>query len=86
MKNKKEIKALDNTLKHLKNRNAKYRDSFQNKGTTRQDLARKKRFEDNCRAASENFWRKKKKLEKLEKEFDEDTNRLKEIHAKVISS
>jgi hypothetical protein len=46
-------------------------------------LARKKRFEDNCRAASENFWRKKKKLEKLEKEFDEDTNRLKEIHAKV---
>jgi len=28
MKNKKEIKALDNTLKHLKNRNSKYRDSF----------------------------------------------------------
>ncbi len=46
MKNKKEIKALDNTLKHLKNRNSKYRNSFLNKGQTRQDIARQKMLEN----------------------------------------
>ena len=46
LKSKKEIKALDNTLKHLKNRNSKYRDSFQNKGTTRNDIARRKMLEE----------------------------------------
>jgi len=40
-------------------------------------------LENQCRAASENLFRKKKELEKLEKEFEEDTNRLKEVHARV---
>jgi len=33
-KSEKELKALDNTINHLKSRNSKYRDSFLNKVTT----------------------------------------------------
>ena len=40
-------------------------------------------LENQCRAASENLFRKKKELEKIEKEYEEDTNRLKEVHARV---
>ena len=37
-KSEKELKALDNTIDHLKNRNSNYRDSFLNKGITEDDI------------------------------------------------
>ncbi len=62
LKSEKELKALDNTLSHLKNRNSKYRDGFLNKGVTEQDVSHKDGLEDQCRAASENLFKKKKEL------------------------
>ncbi len=46
LKSEKELKALDNTLSHLKNRNSKYRDGFLNKGVTEQDVSHKDGLED----------------------------------------
>lgn len=36
LKSEKELKALDNTLNHLRNRNSNYRDNFLNKGVSAQ--------------------------------------------------
>jgi hypothetical protein len=79
LKSEKELKALDNTLSHLKNRNSKYRDGFLNKGVTNEDIQHKDGLEDQCRAASENLFKKKKELQKVTKEYEEDMRRYTEI-------
>lgn len=58
----KEIYALLNTLDHLKARNKNYRDKFQ-KGAEGADLERKQILEDQCRAASETLFRKRRDLQ-----------------------
>ena len=61
----KELQALINTLNHLKNRNSTYRDSFLNRGSTSNDLEQLEALEEQCRAASENLFSKKKELYKI---------------------
>lgn len=58
----KEIKALLNTLDHLKVRNKNYRDKFM-QGAEGADLERKQILEDQCRAASETLFRKRRDLQ-----------------------
>ena len=74
----KEIKALANTLDHLKMRNKNYRDKFQ-QGAEGADLEKKQILEDQCRAASETLFKKRRELQKLQKDYDEDARRLMEI-------
>ena len=57
----KEIKALSNTLDHLKMRNKNYRDKFI-QGVGGADLSKKEILEDQCRAASETLFRKRREL------------------------
>ena len=57
----KEIKALANTLDHLKMRNKNYRDKFQ-QGAEGADLEKKQILEDQCRAASETLFKKRREL------------------------
>jgi hypothetical protein len=83
IKSEKELKALDNTLNHLRNRNSKYRDSFVNKGVTVNDLEEKSKVEEQTRAASENLFKKKKDLQTAQKEYEEDVRRLNEISQKI---
>ncbi|KAM3137530.1 hypothetical protein pb186bvf_010320 [Paramecium bursaria] len=82
-KREKELMALDNTLSHLKNRNSKYRDSFLNKGVTNQDMNHKDGLEDQCRAASENLFKKKRELQKITQEIEEDMRRCTEIQNRI---
>ncbi len=77
----KEIKALANTLDHLKMRNKNYRDKFM-QGAEGADLEKKQILEDQCRAASENLFKKRRELQKLQKEYDDDARRLMEIKTK----
>ena len=77
----KEIKALANTLDHLKMRNKNYRDKFQ-QGAEGADLEKKQILEDQCRAASETLFKKRRELQKLQKDYDEDARRLMEIKTK----
>ena len=74
----KEIKALANTLDHLKMRNKNYRDKFQ-LGAEGADIEKKQILEDQCRAASETLFKKRRELQKLQKDYDEDARRLMEI-------
>jgi len=46
LKSEKELKALDNTLSHLRNRNSKYRDGFLNKGVTQEIKDSKEALDD----------------------------------------
>ena len=57
----KEIMALANTLDHLKMRNKNYRDKFM-QGAEGADLEKKQILEDQCRAASENLFKKRREL------------------------
>lgn len=74
----KEIKALQNTLDHLKKRNHNFRDKFI-QGAEGADLEKKQILEDQCRAASETLFKKRRELQKLQKEYDDDMRRLMEI-------
>ena len=64
----KEIKALLNTLDHLKVRNKNYREKFQ-KGAEGADLDRKHVLEEQFRAASEALFRKRRDMGQLEQNF-----------------
>lgn len=77
----KEIKALANTLDHLKMRNKNYRDKFM-QGAEGADLDKKQILEDQCRAASETLFKKRRELQKLQKDYDDDARRLMEIKTK----
>ena len=64
----KEIKALLNTLDHLKVRNKNYRDKFQS-GAEGADLERKQILEDQFRSASEALFKKRRDMGQLEQNF-----------------
>jgi len=81
VKCEKEIKALENTMKHLSKRNKNYRDKFL-RGAEGADLEKKQILEEQCRAASETLFKKRKEVQKLSKEFDDDMRRLTEIQTK----
>lgn len=62
-------------------RNKNYRDKFQ-QGAEGADLEKKQILEDQCRAASETLFKKRRELQKLQKDYDEDARRLMEIKSK----
>ena len=72
-------------MNHLKNRNSNYRDGFLNKGTTMKDVDQKELLEEQCRAASENLFKKKKELQLCQKEYEEDMRRYNEVKNKVYT-
>ena len=72
------MKALINTLDHLKLRNKNYRDKFM-QGAEGADLDRKQILEDQCRAASENLFRKRRELQQMQSNFDGASRELMEI-------
>lgn len=44
----KELKALENTLEHLKDRNKGIREGYQNKGVTMEDRQQKDAIDNQC--------------------------------------
>jgi coiled-coil domain-containing protein 39 len=77
-KSEKEIKALSNTLDHLKVRNRHYRDKFK-EGADGADLERKQILEDQCRHASETLFKKRRELQNLQQTFDSGSRDLMQI-------
>mmetsp|Transcript_20202 Transcript_20202/g.23381 ORF Transcript_20202/g.23381 Transcript_20202/m.23381 type:complete len:193 (-) Transcript_20202:29-607(-) len=68
-------------MKHLQKRNKNYRDKFL-RGAEGADLEKKQILEEQCRAASETLFKKRKEVQKLNKEYDDDMRRLMEIQTK----
>jgi hypothetical protein len=46
------------------------------------DLEKKNILEDQCRAASENLFKKRRDLQKLQKDYDDDARQLMEYQTK----
>merc|ERR1719217_1359517 len=83
-KAEREIRALENTLGHLLTRNKKYKDNFTAANQQNQaELEEKQMLEEQSRAANEVLFRKKKNVNQLEKEFEEDAKRLEELQGNV---
>lgn len=62
-------------------RNKNYRDKFM-QGAEGADLEKKQILEDQCRAASETLFKKRRELQKLQKDYDDDARRLMEVKSK----
>lgn len=62
-------------------RNKNYRDKFM-QGAEGADLEKKQILEDQCRAASETLFKKRRELQKLQKDYDDDARRLMEFRTK----
>lgn len=78
-KAEREIRALENTLAHLLTRNQKYKDNFKKADQAQATyIEEKEKLEEQCRAANEVLFKKKKQLGHLDKEYEEDEGRLAE--------
>lgn len=62
-------------------RNKNYRDKFM-QGAEGADLEKKQILEDQCRAASETLFKKRRELQKLQKDYDDDARQLMEYQTK----
>jgi len=83
IQSEKELKALDNTLTHLKDRNSNFRDGLLNKGMTNRDIEQKQALEAQMNAASENYFKKKKDFQAKSKDYEEDLRRYNELQNKL---
>lgn len=59
-------------------RNKNYRDKFI-QGAEGADIEKKQILEDQCRAASETLFKKRRELQKLQKDYDDDNRQLFDI-------
>jgi len=79
-----ELRSLENTLGHLLTRNRKYKENFQTANQQNQtELEEKQMLEEQSRAANEVLFKKKKQLQQLEREEQEDTHRYDELQANL---
>ncbi|CEL98484.1 unnamed protein product [Vitrella brassicaformis CCMP3155] len=76
----KEIRALENTLGHLLERNHRFKDNFKKAdAAVHAEADEKKQLEKEVRSANEQLFEKKRTLNEIEKEYDEDERRLYEL-------
>jgi chromosome segregation ATPase len=75
----KEIRALQLTLDHLNARNIAYRESFQKIDIKGDDAEVLVQLEDRIKHNKDNLFRKKKDLQRLITDFDEDSRRLEQV-------
>lgn len=82
----KKLKGLQNTLLSLTNTNINLATKIGQKGVSKGELAQKEALEEQCNAASENLFKKKNELKKLEQEYEQDAKRLTETLNRVHHS
>jgi chromosome segregation ATPase len=82
-KTEKELRALQATLDHLNVRNTAYRESFQKVSLDGNDFEVLKQLEERNKMSKDNMFRKKKELQRLATDYDEDTRRLELIRNKA---
>ena len=74
-----EIRALQVTLDHLNARNTAYRESFQKVDLRGSDMEVLKQLEDRTKLSKDALFRKKKELQRLVTDLDEDSRRLEQV-------
>ncbi|GMH92487.1 hypothetical protein TrVE_jg6733 [Triparma verrucosa] len=75
----KEMKALEHTLNHLNVRNTQFRLSFQKADMTSQDADELGQMQEQAKMAQDTLFRKKKELQRLQTDYEEDMRRLEQV-------
>lgn len=78
-----EIRALQTTLDHLNARNVAYRASFQKVDTSGDEGEVLRQLEERTRLAKEGLFRKKKELQRLVTDFEEDSRKLEQVRGHI---
>jgi len=82
-----EIRALQTTLDHLNARNIAYRTSFQKVDPNGEDAEILKQLEQKTKLARDSVFRKKKELQRLMNDYEEDERRLEQLrnqHSRIL--
>lgn len=74
-----EIRALQTTLDHLNTRNTAFRESFQKVDLKGDDVEILKQLEERTKLGKDNLFRKKKELQRIVTDFEEDSRRLEQV-------
>lgn len=78
-KKEREIRALQTTLDHLNARNVAYRTSFQKVDLQGEETEILRKLEDRIKLLKEYLFKKKKELQRILTDYDEDGKRLEQI-------
>jgi chromosome segregation ATPase len=82
-KMEKEIKALAATLKHLAGQNTSFRAAHQRVELSGEDAERLRQLEQQSKAAADALFQKKKALQRLQTDLEEDGRRLEQVAAQA---
>lgn len=82
IKAEKELKAFENSRITLENINIRKKVNYNNKGVSKDEIASKEALEEQVNAASENLSRRRKEIQKLDQEYEQDLRRLTETQNK----
>ena len=74
-----EMKALENTLKHLTDRNTRFRLSFHKADPNSAEAKECRHLEAQTKVAKDNLFKKRKELQRLTSDFEEDTRRHRQM-------
>ena len=73
------MRALEATLGHVNVRNTKYRTSFQKANMKSGEAEDMKQLEEQAKLAADALFRRKKELQRLATDFEEDDRRLRQV-------
>lgn len=74
-----EIRALENTLKHLTVRNSEYRASFQKADPASSEASELKALEEQVKSAQDILFKRKKEMQRMQTDYEEDRRRLQQV-------
>lgn len=78
-----ELRALQSTLHHLNARNAAYRESFQKADGSSEEAEQLRELEEKAKLAKDAVFRKRKELQRLTTDAEEDKRRLDEVTGQI---
>ena len=78
-----EIRALQTTLDHLNARNTAFRSSFQKVDETGDEAEVLRKLEERTKLGKESLFRKKKELQRLATDYEEDGRRLEQVKVHI---
>ncbi|KAH8056161.1 hypothetical protein JL720_14228 [Aureococcus anophagefferens] len=76
-----EMRALEATLSHVNSRNSQYRQSFQKANMKSNEAEDMKQLEEQAKLAQDALFRRKKELQRLSTDYEEDERRLQQVDA-----
>jgi chromosome segregation ATPase len=78
-----EIRALEQTLKHLTARNTNFRQSFQRADMGGDDAKNLKRLEEAVKQKKDELFKRKKELQHMQTDYEDDQRRLEKLSAQT---